>query len=138
MKTDVLQPLREEGISRTRINGRNGEHLTSAHACTQSGFFSLLIFRNVLFNSPYLHSTTLTNAERRVLFKTPAEFFKHMKSLTAKYNIEGKKQETYFCNKQALSQQPINARSTASARKWQQRVYFSPRKPRNAVGNYAT
>lgn len=27
---------------------------------------------------------------------------------------------------------------TASARKWQQRVYFSPRKPRNAVGNYAT
>lgn len=114
--TDLLQPLREEGVSRTRINGRNGERLTSDHACTQAGFFSLLVFRNILYNTPYLHSTKLTLSERRVLFSSPADFKKHMKTITTKHCIEDK--EAYFCNRKALSSQTITGRTTSTVAKY--------------------
>lgn len=116
-KTDLLQPLREEGVSRTRINGRNGENLSATHACTRAGFFSLLVFRNILYNTPYLHNTSPVK-DIRVLFKTPADFFKHLDAIRTKHGIKSKNEESYFCNKQALSQQPIGGRSTATATKF--------------------
>lgn len=115
-KTDLLQPLREAGVSRTRINGRDGEHLTSTHLCTQAGFFTLLLFRNILYNSKYLHSAKIEATDRRVLFQSVKDFQEHMTTVAKKYTIKNK--EAFFCNKQALSQRPIKERSTKAATKF--------------------
>ncbi len=115
-KTDLLQPLREAGVSRTRINGRDRECLIRVRLCTAAGFFSLLIFRNILFNTEYLRSSTIDPADRRVLFSNAEDFYKHMKTVTKKYTI--KDREAFFCNKQALSQRPITERSTKAAKNY--------------------
>ncbi|KAF7792930.1 hypothetical protein EIP86_004033 [Pleurotus ostreatoroseus] len=111
--SDFLQPLREAGISRSRINGLRGEHLTSTHASTLPGVFSILIFRNILFNTPYLHSDQLCAEDRRVLFSSVSDFYGHMEKIRTKYGIT--QVESFFCNPRPYSQQTVTGRNTQSA-----------------------
>ncbi|KAF7789174.1 hypothetical protein EIP86_000111 [Pleurotus ostreatoroseus] len=110
---DMYQPLREHGISRRRINGRQGQRLTRTHAATTSGFFSLLIFRNILFNAPYLHTEDISAADRRMLFNNDQDFIAHMAIIQDEYSIEDP--ERFFCKRNALSRKPMTGRETKTA-----------------------
>lgn len=114
--TDMMQPLRERAVSRSRINGRNGQQLTRSHGSTMAGLFSLFVFRNILYNSTYLHSTTIGRTEQRVLFENPDDFIRHTQTFSKAHRV--KQPEAYFCNQKALSRQTIKGRKTKNAAKF--------------------
>lgn len=111
--TDLLQPLRERAISRSRINGRQGEHLTRTQVSTVPGLFSLFVFRNILFNTRYLQSEKINKKDRRVIFRNAKDFIEHTHAIAKAYKL--KDRERFFCNQQALSQQCIKGRKTTTA-----------------------
>ena len=111
---DTFQPLRQHGTSRSRINGRNGVELSKSFAAKPEGLFSILVFRNILFRSPYLLSDTVPNEDRRVLFQSDEDFFAHLESL-ANYHPDMSAGE-FFCNKFGMGSFPISGRSVDSAR----------------------
>ncbi|KAJ3553559.1 hypothetical protein NM688_g3547 [Phlebia brevispora] len=109
---DKFQPLRHLGTSRTRINGRAGEHLDTGLARSRVGLFTLLVFHNVLFNSPYLLAEDIPNKDRRVIFTSPEDFRHHTQSLATKRRLRD--YENFFCNRSPYSTQVIKYRSTSN------------------------
>lgn len=105
---DSYQPLRQYGTSRSRINGRSGTELCKAFAAKPEGLFSILVFRNILFRSPYLMSDAVPNEKRRVLFQSDDDFFAHLQSL-AEYHV-GTSAEEFFCNKFGMGSFAITGR----------------------------
>lgn len=113
LDSDKYQPLRERGTSRTHINGRLGHGIVGEEARSVEGRFSILVFRNILFKSDYLHSH-IPIEEKKVYFRSVTEFFHHMRRMQHFY--PNKTAEAFFCNKKALSQQTIGERSIHNAR----------------------
>lgn len=73
---DAYQPLREHGVSRTRINGRNGEDQNWSSHNTTTTLFSVLIFRVVLFGSTFLTSPSVPGLTHPLIFHSLEEYHK--------------------------------------------------------------
>lgn len=113
---DYYQPFRELGPSRSLINGRRSTAGTPSldTFTTPAGTFSVILMRVVLFRSPYLRSTVIPPARRRTLFTDPSDFKQHMESLQSEYPNHIQDKEKFFCSRGAISQRPLNTRSTAA------------------------
>ena len=110
--SDTYQPFREFATSRKAFN-KSQEKLTPL-ARTSQGLFAFLFFRNVLFNSKYLTTTTVPEEDRIAVFLTPEEFAEHSNSIVEKYEVE---LQPFFCNKRPFGGQPIHNRSVNNVSK---------------------
>ena len=107
--SDRLQPLREYSVSRTKINGIDGDHLNRDTGRTSSGLFSFLVFRNILYRSSYLRGEGIDSSECRTVFQSGEDFHQHIVKLQSKYLHTRK--ENFFCSRNALGSQTIIQRS---------------------------
>lgn len=121
--SDWLQPLRELTVSRCRLNGQPDQVLAVPEAATTKGIFTLLLFRNVLYHSPYLLSDDIPAGSRRMVFEDADDFRAHMdviKNLLSLPTVD-----SFFCTGQAFSQQPMKGRTVRIV----DRVYTAARDP---------
>lgn len=117
-ESDVYQPLRELASSRSKINGRAGENLTKEIAQTPGGRFSLLLFRNVLFNTQYLTAPSNGDDNPRVIFTDLEDFTQHVDNIRTQqlsHLDDDAARKRWFCNKRAFGGQAIGARDISNA-----------------------
>ena len=103
---DFFQPLREWGPSRQRINGRVGTGIDADFARTRAGFFSLMVFRLISFNTRPLLETPISSLT--VCFADLAQFDAYLTEMRHRYpGIE----DTELCNAKAYTRRPLRDRS---------------------------
>ena len=106
--SDLYQPLREYATSRTKINGNaGGDCLDRNFARSRSGLFTFLLFRNVLYHSPYLLDQHLEPRQCRTVFQSGEDFIQHVQLLRSDPTYPRTLDDAYFCSRNAYSKQTV-------------------------------
>ena len=112
---DLCNPLLEFTPSRSQVNGREGQQISIHENTFITDIFSILLFRNILFNSPYILAHFLPGNLRRFQFYSVSDFKDHIRSVSI--YLAPHLQESFFCNQSAFGESHETLRRTSDCEK---------------------
>ena len=111
---DLCNPVLQYTPSRSQINGREGRKLEVRADTFVEDIFSILVFRNILFNTAYMKARFLPGTCRTFAF-TSLEGFRNQLKYVSIY-VEPSRVEEFFCNQNAFGQQHATPRHVQDCR----------------------